>query len=296
MQGETGICGQFPTGWTRFMVRIRKNVASKNKVILTGAVILGCCFAVVSCHRSESVSLSIDFSQASTWRYMFGVDITGTIKTPDSSRRFSSGLRTYLSGEGSPHDKGAVRFRTGRSMITSTVLDEQERAHLERTFENQEFYLSPKEGAYRAMDTALPPLINIGGWDLFRSFARVLPVLPESRVRPGGSWDRERTFQIETSKGNGIGWLYQYFTLDSLAAADSSHCAAVSWRFSYRIQPDPATLIDSLPLEGSGTGNALIDIVRKRIIKANAFFDVPARSNARVAVSWQETVHLELVN
>jgi hypothetical protein len=272
------------------MMRIRNNVVSKYGIILMGVIVF------VSCHRSGSYNLSLDFSQAASWRYMFGIDITGTIATADSSRTFSSGLRTYLSGEGPQENSTTVRFRIDRPMITSSVIDEQEKSHLERTFENRELFLSPKEGAYSTADTALPEIMNIGGWDLFRSFARVLPVLPESRVRVGASWDRERIFPIETSKGNGTGSLYQFFTLDSLADADSSRCAAISWRFTYRIQPDQATVMDSLPLQGSGTGNALIDIVRKRIIKANAFFDVPARSGARMAVSWQETVHLELVN
>jgi hypothetical protein len=272
-----------------------KNLRS-SKYALSGVIVAVACSALVSCHRFESVNLSLDFSAVHTWRYMFGIDVTGSIQSPDSSKKFSSSLRTYLSGEWSPHDVGAVRFRTGQAMITSNYFDDEERLHLERQFENQEFFFSPKEGLVNAVDTALPSLVNIGGWDLFRSFSRVLPVLPESPQRLGASWDRERTFPVETSLGNGTGWLYQLFTLDSIVQADSSRYAFISWRFSYRIQPDSAKLLAAFPLEGSGSGTTQIDITRKRMIKAHAFFDVPAKTNSGVLISWQESVHLELAN
>ena len=256
----------------------------------------GCCLVFFSCNRSERVALALDFSQAHTWRYMFGVDITGSVASPDSSRNFSSSLRTYLTGEWSPHDVGAIRFRTGQTMISSNFLSEQERIHLERQFENQVIFLSPKEGSVSAVDTALPVLLNIGGWDLFRSFSRVLPVLPEAPQRIGGSWDRERTFPLETSKGNATGWLYQSFTFDSITGANSSRHASISWRFSYRIQPDSASVLDSLSLRGAGSGNTVIDIDKKRMVKAHAFFEVPPKNGARVKTAWQESVHLELVN
>ena len=260
---------------------------------------LACCLVFFACHRAERVSLTLDFSKAPAWKYLFGVDISGSAQSPDSLRNFTSSLRTYLVGEHSPHDPAAVRFKTGQALITTNFLSEQERIHLERQFENEIFYLSPKEGIVTAVDTGLPPLINIGGWDLFRSFARVLPVLPETPQRVGASWDRERSFPLETSLGNATGWLYQLFTLDSVTAVDSSRCAWVSWKFSYRIEPpktDSATLLDTLPLHGSGTGNTLIDLTNKRMAKAHAFFEVPAELRARVKISWQESVHLELVH
>ena len=263
------------------------------------SISLGCCCVFFACHRTQQVTLALDFSQAHTWRYMFGVDITGTVQAPDSSRNFSTSLRTYLTGEHVPHDVGAVRFRTSQTLITANFLSEQDRLHLERQFENQVLYLSPKDGAVDAVDTALPALVNIGGWDLFRSFARVLPVLPEGPQRVGATWDRERTIPLETSKGNAMGWLYQSFTLDSVVRDDSVRCAYVSWRFSYRIEPpkiDSASALDTLPLQGSGTGTTLIDVTNKRMLKAHAFFEVPPLPSARVKASWRESVHFELVN
>jgi hypothetical protein len=263
------------------------------------SITLGCCLVFIACHQTRQVSLDLDFSQAPTWRYLFAVDIAGTVKSPDSTRDFSTSLRTYLTGEHAPHDAGAVRFKTSHALITANFLSDEERANLQRQCENQILYLSPKEGAVEAVDTALPALVNIGGWDLFRSFARVLPVLPETPQRVGATWDRERTFPLETSKGNAVGWLYQSFTLDSVVSADSSRSAWVSWRFSYRIEPpkmDSASFLDTLPLQGSGTGVTQIDLTHKRLVKAHAIFEVPAVAKARLKASWRETAHIELVN
>jgi hypothetical protein len=255
-----------------------------------------CCLTAASCYRSERVTLSIDFSQAPAWRYLFGVDISGNARSVDSSREFSSSLRTYLTGEHSPHDKNAVRFTTGQTMIQSDFLDDPERTHLERQCENVVLFFSPREGVVHTADTAIPPLFNFGGWDLFRSFARVIPVLPESPVTVGSSWERERTVSIETSAGNAQGLLYQSFTLDSIFMHDSSRCAGISWQFTYRIQPDSGGVLDSLPLSGSGNGSATIDLSHKRLAVAHAFFRVPEKTGTGATAAWQETVHVELVN
>jgi hypothetical protein len=249
-----------------------------------------------SCIHTERVSLEIDFSQAPSWKYLFAVDISGHVRAADSLREFSSSLRTYLSGEKTPHDAGAVRFKTGQASIQTDFLSNEERTHLEKQCENIVVYFSPREGAVQAVDTALPPLFNFGGWDLFRSFARVLPVLPESRGAIGGTWERERNIPIETSAGNATGWLFQSFILDSIFMIDSSRNAALSWQFTYRIQPDSSGVLDSLPLRGSGAGNAVIDLSRKRMRTAHAFFEVPERSDAAVKTAWQETVHVEIVD
>jgi hypothetical protein len=251
---------------------------------------------LLSCQRSGRVELNIDFSKAASWRYLFGIDIKGIAGQDDSLREFSNSLRTYISGERSPHDAAAVRFRTGQTVVHSNFLSEPERVHLARQCENMVLFFSPREGAVETSDTAVPPLLTVGGWDLYRSFARVLPVLPESPVAPGTSWDRERSFPLETSFGNATGMLYQVFTLDSVFSADSSNYASLSWRFTYRIQPDSAGVLDSLPLSGTGNGTAVIDMTRKRMAKAHALFEVPAKQKARQKISWQETVHIEMVN
>lgn len=261
------------------------------------------CLVFPACQRTERITLAIDFSKASQWRYMLGIDITGNLQAGDSSHDFSSSLRTYLTGEVSPHDSNSIHFKTSQTIITSNFLNEQDRLNLTRQLENNTLYFSSRDGAFDAADTSVQPFINIGGWNLFRSFARVVPLLPENTVHVGSTWDRERTFPLETDHGDAVGWLYQSFTLDSIDQVDSLRCAFISWTFSYRIQPDKSdtsTMLDSLPLKGSGNGGALIDCTSKVLIKANALFDVPPvtalPSSAELKASWRESVHLEMVN
>ena len=82
---------------------------------------------------------------------------------------------------------------------------------------------------------------------LFRSFAKVIPFLPGSKVAVGATWDPgERHFPIETTQGSAVGNLYQSFTFDSVFNDSSRQIGALSWRFSYKIQ-----------LSGSDTGSVL---------------------------------------
>jgi hypothetical protein len=261
------------------------------------------CLVLFSCHRTERITLGVDFSKAPLWRYMLGIDITGNLQEGTYSHDFTSSLRTYLKGELSPHDSNSVHFKTSQTIITSNFIDEQTRLNLTRQLENNTLFFSSRDGAFDAADTSVQPLINVGGWNLFRSFARVVPLLPENPVHVGSTWDRERTFPLETDHGNAVGWLYQSFTLDSIAKVESAQCAFISWTFSYRIQPDKsdtATMLDTLPLKGSGNGTALIDCTNKVLIKAHAVFEVPPvtalPSAAQLKASWHESVHFELVN
>lgn len=269
---------------------------NRNSVITLS---LACSMVLLSCQHTERVTLAVDFSQAAHWHYLLGVDINGALRAGDSSRDFSTSLRTYLKGGLLTHDSTAVLFKTGQTVITSNFLSDQDRGNLTRQIDNATLDFSPRDGAFETTDPSLKPFVNVGGWNLLRSFARVMPALPGSPVRVGSTWDRERTFPLETDHGNATGWLYQSFTLDSISAVDSQRCAFLSWRFSYRIQPDKsdaATMLDTLPLKGSGNGSALIGLGSKTLLKAHAAFEVPAEPKSPVKASWQESVHLELVN
>lgn len=251
---------------------------------------------LAGCVRKERVALAIDFSQAFQWNYSFAIDVSGNVASGGSSRSFTNSLRTTLAGEQSPHDRGAVKFKTGPTEVRSDFLDEHERADLERRCCNLVLFFSPREGAVEPVDTARLPDISLGGWNVLRSFIRIVPVLPESPQAVGSSWERERSFPVETSLGSGRGWLYQAFTFDSITARDSSRCASITWRFSYRVQPDSPGHLDSMPLAGAGRGSALLDLKGKRLLSADAVFAVPPRKGASQEIAWRETVHLELVS
>ena len=240
------------------------------------------------CGRSDRVLLSIDLSKASSWRYLLGVDLKGNV----SSQLFNSSLRTYLLG--GSQKRGLVTFTTEQPRITSDFLSDQERSNLEQQFEKMTLSFSPVEGAIDLPDTEFVPVINVGEWDLFRSFTKVLPVFPQISVAPGDHWERERQFPLETTHGSAMGHLYQSFTFDSLYSAECRY-ASVSWLFSYRIQlVDTSVILEKLPRTGNGRGQVLLDLDKKRISKAHAFFEVPGQKTAQ-GIGWSETVHMELV-
>ncbi|NLE00104.1 MAG: hypothetical protein GX640_09525 [Fibrobacter sp.] len=247
----------------------------------------------------ERVSIHLDFSQASTWRYLLGVDINGSLYADDSLREFSSSLRTYLQGNISAHDQNSIYFLTDQPRISSDFLNDIEKKNLELELEHVKLLISPKEGALYTPDNHTLPAINIGEWDLLRNFTKVLPVLPENKVSPGERWEREREFPLETKYGDAIGHLYQVFKFDSLFSLDSStEFAALSWIYSYKIEMrsyDSIAQSLNIPLSGNGEGTAVIDLKQHKIRKAHVRFDSEPTGGNQSEIKWNETIHLEIV-
>jgi len=249
-----------------------------------------------SCQKSGRIYLEIDFDSAKTWRYLLGVDIKGKIVSDSVPQIFNSSLRTFLQSGLSPENRKVITFKAEQTRINSDFLVEQEIRNLEQQFDNVSLLFSPRDGSLDLTDTTDVPVINIGGWDLFRSFAKVLPVFPESPVAPGDKWDRDRQFPIETSHGDAVGHLYQSFIFDSIYTSQSRF-AAVSWIFSYRIElidPDTAGMLDNFPLAGKGRGRVLLDLDARRINTAHAEFEVPMADEFK-GMSWSEIVHMEYI-
>ena len=263
--------------------------------LLSGVLMTG----VLSCNKTGRIELAVDFSSASSWKYLLGVDIKGTASSADSSQTFTSSARVCLEGKAVAHDKGAVHFRVKDTRVASDFLSDQELENLKCRFEGMDLSFSPNEGAVYFPDTTAVPVINIGGWDLFRSFAKVIPVLPGSKVAPGATWDRERRFPIETTEGSATGHLYQSFTFDSIITnGKSPDLAAISWLFSYNIELQPVdsgTVLETMPKSGNGRGDAQIDLVNKRLYKANAYFEAAPEEKSAIKMGWSESVHLEFI-
>lgn len=250
-----------------------------------------------SCQKS-GVHLGIDFSKSPSWRYLLGVDINGSVVMKDSLQQFSSSLRTFLQGQPSER-KNVVKFTVGGSRITSNFLSEPERMNLENQFEKLSLFFSPQDGAISAPDSQVIPVIDVQGWDLYRNFAKVLPVLPGKAVQQGDKWDRERQFPVNSNHGDAIGHLYQSFVMDSVKLLDNErHYAYISWLFSYQIEPtqkDSLANLDAFPLNGNGTGTAVLNLKRGVIESAHAEFEVPCDMKKGQKISWREAIHLELI-
>jgi hypothetical protein len=265
-----------------------------NRPLLICKILILLSIFLLSCRNGEKVILRLALPSAHEWNYLFSVDIKSSIGKDSSISCFNSSLRTYLRSN-SLERNGIVNFRLYAPRITSNFLSEQEKYNLERQFEKLVLTLRTKEGAVDTRDTVDLPVIMVGEWDLFRSFLKVLPALPERPVRAGERWERERQFPLETNHGKAIGHLYQLFTLDSISSDNMVKKAYLSWRFKYQIEPlsTDSIFLEKLPLNGNGKGRAVFDLNNKTIEIAHAFFSTQSESFSDI--TWMETVHLEMI-
>ncbi|MFW5813393.1 MAG: hypothetical protein ACOCXC_03610 [Fibrobacterota bacterium] len=246
------------------------------------------------CQDREKVSIEIDFSESGSWKYLLGADLYGTVALKDSQQTYSGSLRSFL--QGLP-DSGReeVAFCMEDVNLAADFLSETEKFDLQNRLGAMIISVSPQKGISLS-DSLEITRIPSGSWDVIRSVARVVPVLPGSEMAVGGSWEREQQFPLELKQGNATGMLYQVYSLDSLFQKNGNRNAALSWNFTYRVSllKDNIPLAGKVPLAGSGRGHATIDLEQKKILKSQASFQVSHYDDSHIEFS--ETVHLEAVN
>ncbi|MDR0305770.1 MAG: hypothetical protein LBI42_02920 [Chitinispirillales bacterium] len=247
------------------------------------------------CGSKEKVLLEIDYSGAADWQYLLGADIYGTaVVSQDSApQAFSGSLRTYLHGLKDGSDSSVIRFGLKDVTFIAPFLSDDEKEDIYNRLTVMQVLLS-QDGISLSDTTGMPGVLS-GGWDIMRCVARVVPVLPNAEMAVNSSWEREQRFSLSLPEGRGDVHLYQFFTLDSLYNNRGVLSAALSWAFNYRVSliDDDAPSLRKYPLSGSGRGNAVLDIKKKRLFKSKANFQVAHSQNPGYELN--EVVHLEAV-
>lgn len=280
-----------------YTIKLKKEKYMKKNLLL----FIVCSIIVIfeSCQKSKSITLAVDFSSRDMWKYEFTCDIGGNFSFEDSVSNLNTTINCILSGR-SLKDGDLLNIKAERINITSTILDEIEMMNIEELISGAEYSISLIEGLPAPYDSTVASFSGFRTWDLHRHLAKVLPTLPESPVRPGFTWDRERRFPLTTSQGKATCEIYQSFTFDSIrTTSDERQEACISWLFRYMIddkQFDTASLIDQLPLKGNGEGTAVLDIDAKTFVSAEMTFKTPACSLSNLSVNWEEKATLFLVN
>jgi len=256
---------------------------------------------VMSCARREPVTLTVDFTTRDSWVYEFNVSVGGKVAMRDSTAACAHAIHGRLTGIPDTADPSALTVTTGDVVLESSMLDEDEKENMRRLLDNFTISFSLRNGLNDMSDSLKTPLMPAGQWDLYRHFAKMLPVLPEGRVRPGYTWERHAQVPLPTSHGDAVGHLYQSFRFDSLTgrAPDHGRYAHLSWQFSYAIETghtDTAGLLDEIPHTGSGAGSATVDVDAKSLREAAVEFTIPQDSKSDVfSIEWNEKAWIKIV-
>jgi len=249
------------------------------------------------CGSAEKALLEIDFSGASEWKYLLGANIYGTseeVADADSQKTYSGSLRAYLQGLPGGADTGQARFGLRDITVIAPFFPDDEMEDIQKRLTELTVYVS--ENSISLSDTIGIPGVMSGGWDIMRCITRVMPVLPNTEMRVGTSWDREQRFPLTVDQGKADGLLYQLFTLDSIYKTETgASAAALSWVFTYRVSlvDEGAAASRKYPLSGSGRGTAVLDLTKKKLLNSKATFEVT--HSQKNTTELDEVVHFEMI-
>ena len=266
------------------------------KAYVKNSTLLAALLAGAFCGNREPVRLTVDFSSQREWRYTLSVDMRGDIATADARRGFSSNARCCLLGRPVAGEPATLHISACSVSIAAPLLSDAEKTNLARQCNEAKFTVDVGRGTIMPDDPDDMPLVKIGEWDLYKDVGKVLPALPQGRVRKGYSWEREKLMPLETKRGGAVGHLLQSFTLDSIFIDRQARRAAmVSWRFTYGVEvksADASGRLSDVPTKGSGQGSALLNISDKTLEKASIHFSVPSTREGKITISWKENIEL----
>jgi len=260
-----------------------------------------CCYFFLSflfCGMKDSVVIDINFSSRSHWDYQLAIAVNGAIRTADTIKSFTNTADCVLHGVAGNGSTSTLAFSLHDVTIESDILMPYERENLQRQFALVPMSFNLEDRGLIFHDSLALPVVAIGGWDLYRVFARVIPSIPGMPVKKGSRWEREKKLPLYSVAGNGFGDLYQEFIVDSVFSSPDGARAAVSWSFRYQVDLENKNVLplqQKIPLGGKGRGKALFNISGKYLESAEVSFSVPAKEKANDGISWEETVSLVLV-
>ncbi|MDD5673198.1 MAG: hypothetical protein PHC61_03460 [Chitinivibrionales bacterium] len=260
------------------------------------------CFLLLgfSCQKKGAVRLALECKPGAPLHFTLATAVTGTIFFSDTAyKSFSTSAACSITCRASAMDSQLVLVSARGLRIASTILSPQEIRNMVNQCQQTELPFALQEGQLLEKPTESTPIIEIGAWNLFRTFATALPALPGGPALVGNSWDRERHFPIQTNAGEAVGLLFQSFTFDSLVQRPNSLDACLHWQFSYRIEimgRDSGALLTKMPLQGKGTGNAVIDVSRNKLSGAHVFFGVPKSAADSLKIQWKEEVTINALD
>jgi len=256
-------------------------------------------FIFFFCSSNDTVKLSIDFSTQNKWYYAINVEINGYVKMHDTSYSIKNNAVCTLVAMPDSFKKDIVHMKAEYVSFYSNFLSENEISNLIQQAQEAKFTCSFKNGIFLKEDSSFLPVVQIGEWDIFKDIIKTIPTLPESKVKKGTSWYREKEFPLDTKHGTATAYLMQWFWLDSIYVnKDSKKFGIIKWKFAYNVNTKAdsiSSLLKNMPFKGEGVERALINVSKKRLESASIKFNILENPKSVFKASYQENLTLSLV-
>ncbi len=248
---------------------------------------------ITGCQKEKTYTLKVDYSAKKQWTYTIEYTSQGLFTQNDSTTTLNTVIKSALTGSTTTPDK--LKLTVQNIQITSDMLTEEEKQQVTEKLSKAEYDLALQDGTPSIDTSADLPAGSFPEWDLYRQFARLLPTLPTTSIKPGFNWERTATFPVTTMQGTVPCEVYRSYTFDSLSEDNAT--ALISWQFRYATDKqviDSTNLMKQIPIAGNGTGTALFDLKNNVIKEAKMQFETPLAEIGSISVNWREEAVLKL--
>jgi hypothetical protein len=270
----------------------------KVPVPAVGALLSACLFVSAAQARQPKVVLALDYTQRLVWAFAMNYHAERAVIDGGAASRAATRVWCGM------HAKVTVVYKARRLVfsidtvhVDSDLLTDEERERVVAHLRQAEFSLGLIHGC-PVFDTLRTFAVEeIGRWDFVLQFAKLLPDLPEQPVGRHYNWERSGVYPVSTPLGPVPCDIYRLYTIDSVSA-DSAR-VHISWDFRYAAAQravQQSAALRKVPISGRGTGTAIIDPVRKVLLKATMRFETPAVAYGTKKIQWVENTTLEALD
>jgi hypothetical protein len=238
-----------------------------------------------------AVSLKINYEGKQICSYRLEYTSQGEYRQKGQITKKKTGVNCVSSAVVTGENK--VKIKMDTVTIESDMYGEEKIKEIREKIMRSTYSLQLTDG-YPVIDTtAGMPVSDYLSWDIYRQLIKLLPVLPEERVKPGYTWEQTVTIPMKTARGTIPCELYRFYTFKKL----KKDTATISWNFRYAPADnavDSTNPLEEVPIGGKGSGRALISVRKSCLLSVDVGFSTPVAVIKDISVTWRERAVFKL--
>jgi hypothetical protein len=248
-------------------------------------------FIAAAVFGKPAVSLTINYEGKQICSYRIEYTSQGEYKQKGQITKKKTGVNCVSSAIVTGENR--VKIKMDTVSIESDMYSEEKINEIRESIMKSTYSLYLSEG-YPVIDTSAGlPVSDYLSWDIYRQLIKLLPVLPEERVKPGYTWEQTVTIPMKTARGTIPCELYRFYTFKKL----KRDTATISWNFRYAPAEnavDSTNPLEEVPIGGKGSGLALISVKKNCLISVDVGFSTPVAVIKDISVTWRERAVFKL--
>ncbi len=242
--------------------------------------------ASITTAANKTVLLKLNYAAKQNWTYAldYKSECLFSGVGPETSKK--TAITCDITGELST-EKDKILTRTANFNIESDLYDSSVISSLTEKTSSVNYALNLIDGS-PVVENNIDLSDGAPEWNIYMQLARLIPDMPQQPVKKGYTWDRNASLPLQSPYGKIQCEIYRLFKVEKISSKGDS--VEISWQFKYSSSEkfDSTRITKYVPVAGSGSGNAIIDVTNGFIIKASMEFQTPVAKINKARINWTE--------